>query len=268
MNGEKSIEFNASAHNKIFDRYERIHGEIFNPVEQSRLRRQLEQAASLIKSFSSVKKALDYGCGSGNLTKHLIDIGFRVSAADVSEKFLELVADRYGAEEGSLKKIKINGYDLSGIEDGSFDFFGSYSVLHHVPDYLKIVQEAARVIRRGGVIYFDHEANDAFWSKPKNYCEFLKMGKKMKWGKYLKVSNYINKIHRMIDKNYSPEGDIHVTSQDHIEWDKIEKILVENGCEILVRSDYLVYKTDYKMDIYESYKNKCSDMRVLIARKT
>ncbi len=51
--------------------YERTHREIFNPVEQPRLRDALRRAIEAVQTGSKPLKALDYGCGSGNLTQAL-----------------------------------------------------------------------------------------------------------------------------------------------------------------------------------------------------
>ena len=39
----------------------------------------------------------------------------------------------------------------------------TYSVLHHVPDYLRAVNELVRVLKPGGLLYIDHEFTDNHW---------------------------------------------------------------------------------------------------------
>jgi ubiquinone/menaquinone biosynthesis C-methylase UbiE len=266
MEDSKYIKHNIEVHNSLCSDYEAIHGEIFNPIEQKRLYDHLKRASSFIKTRSARKKALDYGCGTGNLTKHFIELNMLVTAADVAERFLTLVEERY-RDSGAVTTLKLNGSDLANVEDNRFDFIASYSVLHHIPNYLKIVEEMSRTTKPGGIIYFDHEGNDACWHKTKDYGTFLKLAKKTDWNKYLKISNYINKLHRIIDPCFSAEGDIHTRAEDHIDWDRIEQVLKQNGCEIVFKKDYLLYRKGYPLDTYNIYKNKCSDMRVLVARK-
>ena len=103
-------------------------------------------------------KALDYGCGSGNITNQLLNLNINVVAADVSSHFLTLVRQKFSCDR--LSTLSLNGKDLIGVEADSFDFIAVYSVLHHIPDYLAAITELARVCKPGGVIYIDHEQND------------------------------------------------------------------------------------------------------------
>jgi ubiquinone/menaquinone biosynthesis C-methylase UbiE len=156
------ISMNARAHDNICAEYENLHGEIFNPVEQERLKRKLSEALAFLETPSGRKLALDYGCGTGNLTRHQIPAGVKVVSADVSKKFLDSVEKDHSGT-GLSETLMVNGRNLSGIQDGTFDIVATYSVLHHVPDYLSLVMELYRVTKRGGGIYIDHELNDAYW---------------------------------------------------------------------------------------------------------
>jgi len=266
MKKNKAIEYNIRAHNRIYKKYEQIHGDIFNPIEQTRLRKYLSLAIRYIETSSIQKEALDYGCGSGNLTQHMIALGFYVVSADIAENFLKLIKEKY-SHTGQSEILKINGQDLSNIENNRFDFVATYSVLHHVPDYLRIIEEMVRVVKPGGIIYIDQEANESYWNS-NEYVEFLKLVQpKKSWKRFLKPSSYINKIRKIINPRFGAWGDIHVYSDDHIEWNRIENLLSNCGCEIVLKEDYLMYKKDYSVDIYQKYKNKINETRVLIARK-
>ena len=262
-----AIKHNIQVHNTIYDKYEQIHSEIFNSIEQQRLHKQLEQAIAYIETPSIRKEALDYGCGTGNLTKYLIDLGFYVTSADISENFLVFVKEKY-VHTGMLETLKIDGQNLSNIENNRFDFVAAYSVLHHVPDYLQIIKEMIRVTKQGGIIYLDHEVNESYWNRNKEYVEFLQLALPQKnWKRFLKLSNYISKIRQIINPRCQPEGDIHVWPDDHIEWNKIDNLLIIHGCTIVLKEDYLLYREGCPVNIYQAYKSKCNDARVLIARK-
>lgn len=269
---KKEIEFNIKAHDKVAGKYEKDHDEIFNEVEQSRIRNVLGQVVKSVKSGEKNLKALDVGCGSGNLTRHLIDLGVYTVSADVSEKFLKMVEKRFSSTHIS-KPLKINGRDLANIGDYTFDIAAAYSVLHHVPDYLYLIKEMCRVLKRGGVIYLDHEANKTYYQKTKKYIDFLKRAtpRRVILRKYLRLlvdfDFYVHFIKKRINPRYKCEGDIHVWPDDHIEWDKIGQLLTLEGFEIVLREDYLLYKNSYRKDIYEQYKSRCSDTTMLIARK-
>ena len=84
------IEKNIKLHDKIAKKYESTHGEIYNEVEQSRLVEDLNTSHAFIKKDKIL--ALDLGCGAGNLTNHLLNMGCSVIAADVSTGFLNLIS--------------------------------------------------------------------------------------------------------------------------------------------------------------------------------
>jgi ubiquinone/menaquinone biosynthesis C-methylase UbiE len=269
---DKEIKFNIKMHDNVAGKYEKNHDEIFNEVEQTRIRNVLREVIKAVKSTGKNLKALDVGCGSGNLTRHLIDLGVYTVSADVSENFLNLVGQKF-SNTGFSETLKINGRDLTNVKDCTFDVAAAYSVLHHVPDYLHLVKEMCRVLKCGGVIYLDHEANQMYYNRSAEYIEFLKLAtpKKLVLQRYLRLlssfSFYVHFIRKLINPRYIREGDIHVWPDDHIEWDKIEQLLASEGFEIVLRRDYLLYKNSYRKYIYERYKCRCSDMTMLIARK-
>jgi len=272
MKTREKIKFNVKAHDRIAANYEKIHNEIFNDIEQARLRSALEDAIKAIESGRADLKALDVGCGSGNLTRHLINFGLCTISADVSGDFLKLVEHNF-AKTGLSKTLKLNGRDLTNVNDSTFDIVAAYSVLHHVPGYLHLVKEMCRVLKPGGIIYLDHEANESRYSRPREYVEFLELATPTSavLRKYLRLvlsfTFYVNFIKKRIDPRYIGEGDIHVWPDDRIEWDKIEQVLLAESFEIILRKDYLVYRSSYRKDVYEMYKHKCSDTVMLIARK-
>ncbi|MHC4511889.1 MAG: class I SAM-dependent methyltransferase, partial [Planctomycetota bacterium] len=130
-------------------------------------------ARNAVTTGAQCLRALDYGCGSGNLTGHLIELGMHTVSADISEGFLTLVQSRF-SQTGFSETLMLNGKDLSNVPDEQFDLAAAYSVLHHVPDYLRIVAEMCRVLKPGGVIYLDHEVNESYFDRPNEYIEFVK----------------------------------------------------------------------------------------------
>jgi ubiquinone/menaquinone biosynthesis C-methylase UbiE len=264
-----ALELNIRAHNKVAKKYERIHGEIYNDVEQARLRESLRTALSFVNTENNIKKALDFGCGAGNLTKHLAALECEVIASDVSQGFLDLVASRTYATP--VKTVRLNGVDLSNIPNNSVDMVATYSVLHHVPDYLAILKEFMRVLKSGGVLYIDHELSENAWrnnSELKKF-ELVMKGKSIPvYGKYFVFTNYVDwLIRKFINPRYRREGDIHVFEDDHIEWQKVAGTLVEAGGEVLLEKDYLLFKRNYDVSVYNSFMNKIGDMHFLVARK-
>jgi ubiquinone/menaquinone biosynthesis C-methylase UbiE len=268
---------NRIIHDSVASWYERIHTEIYNPTEQLRIERVLREALSQVTSCEDTPQVLDFGAGTGNLSGHLLRLGTQVIAADVSEFSLRILQEKYSSFK-QLNTLVLNGVDLSCLEDGSQDMIVTYSVLHHVPDYLNSVREFVRVLKPGGVIYIDHEVAPHYWSDlGGDYKEYIarlsrQFGKSRVEILIRKVTNIFSPrawrrfvMRKIFD--LSEEGDIHVTKDDHIEWNSIENILLEE-CSLIRKQDYLVCReTRLDPTLHLEYKDKCSDMRMLIYQK-
>jgi ubiquinone/menaquinone biosynthesis C-methylase UbiE len=251
--------------------YEYAHGDIFNSIEQQRLYGMLREAVQSVQTGAQPVQALDFGCGSGNLTRHLITLGVRTVSADVSDDFLAGIRRKFSST-GLSETLRLNGTDLANVPDAHFDLVATYSVLHHVPDYLAIVREMGRVVKPGGVVYIDHEVTPDYYQRLPVYAEFLKKARpRVDWRRMvslaLDVRGYKHILRRLANHRYKREGDIHVWPDDHIEWDKIEQVLLSQGFEMVLKHDYLLYKAIYDLRVYHEYKDRCADERVLIARK-
>ena len=265
-------------HDLLAPLYETRHREIFNPVEQRRIAALLQSLLQPIKERGT-PYALDFGAGTGNLTRQLLQAGASVLAADVSEGCLKELQSLNG-RPGLLKTMTLNGRDLSGVASGSLDLVATYSVLHHVPDYLGIIDEFVRVVKPGGLIYLDHEVCPSYWEKDRAYLQYQKelehsemerteplwkmlpaiLPRKCSW-RYLWAALRL-RVHPTED-----DGDIHVTEEDHIEWSAIRERLVP-FCRIVAEEDYLVSRElQDPPPVWSRWSDRCVDMRYLVARK-
>ncbi len=265
------------AYAKAHRGYEQRHGEIFNHREQQRLLHALKAALDQVAE-GPPRRVLDLGCGTGNLTAHLLDLGQEVVAADVSPEFLALVEQRFAGRP--VQTVRIGGLDLREFEDRSFDLVAAYSVLHHVPDYVEMVRELHRTTRPGGIIYLDHERSERYWAPDaelRAFHEALDAHRhpgwwhptRKRWQRYIMPSKYVFAVRQKIDPLFwLDEGDIHVWPADHIEWPRVEAALTDAGAEIAHREDYLLFERDYPPEIYAAYRDRCSDTRLLSSRRT
>ncbi len=270
-----AIAHNRAAHDRLAGAYDDGHPEIFNPVEQERLaaalRRAMHEAAV---GRDGPMNALDVGCGSGNVTRHLLALGAHVTAADLSPRLLEVTRRRF-EKTGRLEAVVLNGTDLQPLPDNAFDLVAAYSVLHHVPDYAALVAEMARVTRPGGIVFIDHERSDDSWSNDE-YRQFLReavVWPPRRWWYWMQPSRYWNRVRPFIEwrkwrnPRWMAEGDLHIWPDDHIEWVRIETALATRGCRPLAREDYLLYEPRFDRPVWEAWRARVSDMRLLIARR-
>lgn len=270
-----AITHNARAHDALGAGYDARHPEIFNPVEQARLREAVRRAVALAGEDGRRVRALDVGCGTGNVTAHLIAAGATVTAADLSATFLDLVRERFAATGRLDGVLRLNGRDLQPAADGTYDLVAAYSVLHHVPDYVALVREMARVAAPGGVVMIDHEWLDSAWTSPER-ARFLReavVWPPRRWWYWLQPSRYWKRLRpllewrRWLNPRWMPEGDLHIWPDDHIEWARVEAALADGGCAVVHRDAYLAFEPRYRREAWEAWRTRCADMQLLLARK-
>lgn len=261
------IELNRILHNRIADSYQHIHDDIFNEHEQSRIRNVLSNLRCLL--IPQIPIALDFGCGSGNMTRHLKDLGCQVVSADISDRFVELMRERY-KNDSMVKPYLLSGNseDLNGYQ---FDLVCIYSVLHHLPDYLQVLRDLVGCITPGGVLYVDHEASEIFWQDDTKYSELQRKTRIQKlranWRKLFNWTWYQSKYRMQKNPRYQPEGDIHVWHDDHIEWQLIRRLLIAEGFKEIYSCDYLAYRPYYPMPIFKKYAELTSDMHCSVFQR-
>jgi len=174
---ERIHEANIDLHRLEAKYYELLHPEVYNCNEQKRLSSTLKTVDKLVvDNQGNVKKALDFGSGTGNLTGKLLKMGYHVTAIDISSEMCEILKNKYKKYLDSKRLVIIN----SPIEDltfnkGEFDLIACYSVLHHLPDYVDSLQRLSVFLKKGGVMYLDHEKSPFYWKNESTYVAiFLK----------------------------------------------------------------------------------------------
>jgi SAM-dependent methyltransferase len=202
----------------------------------------------------------------------------KIVAADISVMSLNELRKKNPGNP-NLDLLQLNGIDLSMIEDASIDMLATYSVLHHLPDYVQTVEEFCRVVKPGGVIYIDHECAPQVWTgeqgEYRNYVRELGqadhggLGRSLsrKAAKLFSATAWRTVIDRTLF-GLNDEGDIHVTPDDHVEWEEVERVL-SSACEPVLRSDYLLCRGSGQMaTIHRKFDGTCADMRGVIYRKS
>lgn len=269
---KKIIKNNILVNHINVERYNLNHPEIYNQFEQKRLKNTIIHLLKYANNNENM--VLDLGAGTGNLTFKFIQNNCHVTAADVSEKSLLAIKKKAPNE---LEIIKLDGEKLP-FKDNTFDIVAVYSVLHHIPDYLIAVKEMFRILKPEGILYVDHEFNQNKWNKNKLIEEYYNLSKKSKFEEFFYLTKtgklftpqFIKSffIKRFINPKYKTEGDIHVWSDDHIEWDLIKKTIFDFNGVILYEKDYLLYNSSVSIEIYDIYKDKCTDMKCIFFQKS
>lgn len=105
-----------------------------------------------LDGISRSSRILDFGCGSGNLSKTLVDNGYKSIGIDISFDLLKY-AKRHALEKSSLF-VQYDGNSLP-FPSNSFDACVIYGVLIYLTDselFRTTLQELNRVLKPGGLL--------------------------------------------------------------------------------------------------------------------
>lgn len=271
----RAIAENVAAYDRVASSYDGDHQEIFNEVEQARLAGAVRDVLAAAGHRSDrPSRVLDVGAGTGNLSAHFLEAGAVVVSADVSSGCLRVVTERF-KDTGRHSAQQIDGRSLAVFGDAAFDIVACYSVLHHVPDYLSLIAEMARVVRRGGMLYLDHERHDASWNSPAREQFFGEawVFPPKRWTRFITPRNYWNRIRpllewrRWFNPRWMPEGDLHIWPDDHIEWEKVDARARAHGVLPERVHDYLLYDAHFDRAVWERWKDRVNDYRMWVGRK-
>lgn len=270
----EAVARNIAGYTKRARSYDDLHPEIYNDIEQTRLRSFLTNAAGEIQSGG--RDALDFGCGSGNLTRHLQAMGMRVTCTDVTPAFLELVRERFG-----VPTIELVGGEIDGLPDGAYDLIAMYSVIHHIPDYEDILLRLVAKLKPGGVLVIEHETHEHYYFPTPELAEYRRANHEATRGGWcdpehkrwqyivraaVSPSRHVTRYR--LWRGIPIEGDIHVHPHDHIEWPKVYAALEAGGAEGILRSDHLSYNEGDDLETWKAWKNRCFDYTALAAKRT
>jgi ubiquinone/menaquinone biosynthesis C-methylase UbiE len=98
------------------------------------------------------KDVLEIGCGSGYgafLLNQLTPKSYL--GVDMMEEQIELARRKYP----QFEFIARDATDLSPLEDKSVDVVVIFGVLHHIPEWRNVLDEIARVLRKGGSLFLE-----------------------------------------------------------------------------------------------------------------
>lgn len=98
------------------------------------------------------KTVLEFGCGDGYGTRMLAERAVQVTGIDVSLQTIEAARLKYAARNLHFQHVRdVSEADLPFAER-TFDVVVSFQVIEHVASPDRYLMEAARVLKKGGVI--------------------------------------------------------------------------------------------------------------------
>jgi len=151
---------NREYYNKYGKYYEEYHAYFRNNSLMRHWKGNLKQIKNALPVEENMK-AIDFGCGTGLLSLMLLDMGFSVTAIDVSEVMLNELQKRVNRlPERFSNRIKYvhGGVEVLGnLPKSSFHAVCESSVMHHLQNYISFLQISDELLIPGGVLYIGRE---------------------------------------------------------------------------------------------------------------
>jgi len=263
---DKIHQANVSVHQHEARYYELLHPEVYGKQEQKRIVAELGLINKLVTD--NQKNALDVGAGTGNLTGKLLHMGYKVTAVDISEEMCVIIQTKYNAYLKNNKLTVINKpIENLAFDAGEFDLITCYSVLHHLPDYVNSLRSLSVLLKKGGLIYIDHEASPFYWkTEPTSLSNLIK-------STYFHSNPVFNSVYFQIIGLKVPSIDYSLSDYWHkkehsLDHKSIEAVFKKEKYEFSKRMDYYQNSTWIPNPLSIIYRHVCKpEMSYWIAKK-
>jgi ubiquinone/menaquinone biosynthesis C-methylase UbiE len=101
-------------------------------------------------------KVLEIGCGTGNVSSFLALKGYTVIGCELYAEALKMAWHGFLKVQGDATTLP--------FRDNSFDAVGLFDIIEHFQDHLSPLKEAARIVRKGGIVAVTVPARRELWS--------------------------------------------------------------------------------------------------------
>jgi len=154
---------------RLYDTVAKEYSETFSGEHEKKPKDQ-EILLRFSQEVGDIRPVWDFGCGPGQTTKYLKDLGIEISGLDLSEKILEqarTIHPGINFRKGNILELEFDDDSIAGV-------VAFYAIVHFTEEQVEITfREAFRVLRPDGLFLFTyHIGEDTIFIK-----EFL--GKKV-----------------------------------------------------------------------------------------
>lgn len=153
---QETLNANIEVHSALANAGEYDKSPHFRPENKAKVRNVLTTIVSKLNRPDGVK-LLDLGCGTGFVLHIVSPFVKEAHGVDITDDMMAQV-------DLSLGNIylKKSAAEDTGFDSESFDVVTAYSFLDHLYDYTLVLEEAYRVLNKGGVFYSDLNPNRQF----------------------------------------------------------------------------------------------------------
>lgn len=104
-------------------------------------------------------RVLDYGCGHGGYLIHFHDRGVAISGAEIAGNVVE------ACRKHGYDVHKVDDFSHIPFDDGEFDIVYLMQVFEHLRDPHTFMEELARILKNGGMLYLAVPNVASIWRK-------------------------------------------------------------------------------------------------------
>jgi ubiquinone/menaquinone biosynthesis C-methylase UbiE len=122
----------------------------FGNVKKAIVDKKEKETILKILQQKKIKRILDVACGTGRIQIYLKRKGYKVVGMDFSVDMLSILKSK---ERGALV-VRGDAKTLP-FKDEFFDCLVSFHFVRHLPNYLEILKEMKRVVKKNGYIILD-----------------------------------------------------------------------------------------------------------------
>ena len=162
-------------------------------------------------------RVLELGCGTGSLwmgRDEIINRCEKLILTDLSEGMIETAKKNLGDRNNI--EYRIEDIQKLDFKDKSFDIVVANSMLYHVPDIKKALEEVRRVLKDGGVFYCSTYGENNFTDKLAEW--FSLGGEELNLNHNFTMQNGGEKLKKVFNE-VNPvfyEDSLHITNVDHL----------------------------------------------------
>lgn len=186
--------------------------------------------------FKHIKKPdlLDLGAGEGTVTLQFLEYGFYVSAVDSSHTQLKVLQEKCKKYNSNLRLYNDDVFNLLKNHKKKYDVIAINSFLHHIPNYILLINLASQLVKDGGFI-FTFQDPMRYDKLPKYHFIFSNI---FYYSWRIFQGDFLNGLRRKIrrSKGIYYEDSIYDNAEYHVtrngvDQDKLMKTLSQKGFE-------------------------------------
>ncbi len=141
---------------KMYDKVAKEWSEAFSDEHEKKPKDQ-EVLRRFSREVEDKKPVWDFGCGPGNTTKYLKDLGIEISGLDLSEKMLEqarTIHPEINFRKGDILELEFDDDSIGAI-------VAFYAIVHFTEEQVeRVFREAFRVLQPGGLFLFTYHIGE------------------------------------------------------------------------------------------------------------